>query len=113
MTDQWVRNPDQQALDAAQAIVDAQPRPDIVVRHYPGVPEQAVADFKIDAAQMIATGWHPVSVAYAADQLDAASVFALGSLATARVMGGTLVATYRYQRPGSTPGGEPPDSVNA
>ncbi|MGH2466076.1 MAG: hypothetical protein ACRDGI_11495 [Candidatus Limnocylindrales bacterium] len=100
MTDGWVRSPDQQALDEAQAIVDAQPRADIVVRHYPGVPEQAVADFRIDAAQMIPTGWHPVSVAYASIPLDPATLLALGTLAIARTPGGTLVATYRYQRPG-------------
>jgi hypothetical protein len=101
VTDQWVRNPDQQALAEAQAIVDAQARPDIVVRHYPGVPEAAVADFKADAGQMIPTGWHPVSVVYAAIVLDPATVLALGTLAVAaRVPGGSLVVTYRYQQPG-------------
>jgi len=102
MTDQWVRNPEQQALSEAQAIVDAQARTDIVVRHYPGSPEAAVADFKLDAAQMIPSGWHPVSVVYAAIVLDAATVIALGTLAiAAKVPGGSLVVTYRYQQPGA------------
>ena len=100
MTDQWVRSPEQQALAEAQAIVDAQARPDIVVRHYPGVPEAAVADFKTDAAQMIPTGWYPVSVVYAAIVLDPATVLALGTVAiAAKVPGGSLVVTYRYQLP--------------
>jgi hypothetical protein len=40
MTEEWVRSPDQQALLEAQAIVDGQPKADIVVRRYGGVPEQ-------------------------------------------------------------------------
>ena len=102
MTDQWVRNPDQQALAEAEAIVDAQARADIVVRRYPGVPAAAVIDFKADAAQMIPTGWHPVSVVYAAIALNPAEVLALGTLAVAaQVPGGSLVVTYRYQQPGA------------
>lgn len=103
MADQWVRNPDQQALAEAEAIVDAQPNVDIVVRRYPGLPEAAVADFKADAAQMIPAGWHPVSLTYAPTLLDAAGLLALGSLAVAQAPGGALVVTYRYQGPGSAP----------
>jgi len=99
MTDEWVRSPDQQALADAQAIVDAQPRADIVVRRYPGVPEQAVFDFKADVARMIPAGWHPVSVVYASIPLDPATLLSIGTLAIARTPAGTLVATYRYQRP--------------
>ena len=113
MTDEWVRNPDQQALEDARAIVDAQPKADIVVRHYPGVPEQAVADFKIDVAQMIPAGWHPVSVAYAQIPLDAAAILSLGTLAIARTPGGFLIATYRYQAPGSDTGSIAPKPKQA
>jgi hypothetical protein len=108
MTDQWVRSPDQQALTEAQAIVEAQPRGDIVVRHYPGAPAAAVNDFKADVARMIPAGWHPVSVVYASVPLDRATILSLGVLASARTPGGSLVATYRYQRPESTPGPIPP-----
>ena len=111
MTDQWVRGPDQQALDEAEAIVDGQQRADIVVRRYAGVPEQAVTEFKADAAQMIPAGWHPVSVVYAETPLDAATILSLGTLAIARTPGGFLIVTYRYQRPGSTPDAAPADPV--
>jgi hypothetical protein len=104
MTDQWVRNPDQQALAEAQAIVDAQPSTDIVVRRYPGVPVGAVADFKADAAQMIPAGWHPVSVVFASIPLDPATLLAFGSLASVQVPGGSLIVTYRFQGPGSASG---------
>jgi hypothetical protein len=103
VTDQWVRSADQQAIDEAQAIVDAQPSADIIVRRYPGVPEAAVVDFKADAAQMIPSGWYPVSLTYASILLDPATLLALGSLAIAKVPGGSLVVTYRYQGPGSAP----------
>jgi hypothetical protein len=87
----------------AAAIVDAQPKADVVVRSYPGVPGAAVADFKTDAAQMIAAGWHPVSLAYAATALDPATMLSLGALAIASTPGGSLVVTYRYQQPRSSP----------
>ena len=113
MTDQWVRSPDQQALDEAEAIVNAQPRADIVVRRYPGVPKQAVSDFKADVAQMIPAGWHPVSATYVAIPLDPETVLALGSLAIAKVPGGALIATYRYQVPESSAGPVAPEPEQA
>jgi hypothetical protein len=61
-------------------------------------------DFKTDAAQMIPTGWHPISVVYASVALDPATVLALGTPAVAaEVSSGSLVVTYRYQQPGLAP----------
>jgi hypothetical protein len=101
MADQWTRNPDQQALVEAEAIVDAQPRSDIIVRRYPGAPGRAVADFKADVAQMVPAGWQPVNVVYISTPYDAANVLAVGPLALAQSPQGALQAIYRYQRPGS------------
>jgi hypothetical protein len=98
VTDQWVRSADQQAIDEAQAIVDAQPSADIIVRRYPGVPEAAVVDFKADAAQMIPAGWYPIAQQFISDGPGVARVATLGVLALAGTPAGELIVTWQYER---------------
>jgi hypothetical protein len=101
MPDEWVRSPGQQAAIDLQATIDAQPRPDIVVRTYPGETTQAYADYRVDAAQMIPAGWHPIAQQYESNSPGVANVALFGLLAFAAKPVGSLVVTWQYQGPQS------------
>ena len=107
MPDDWVRTPAQQAAMDLQTTIDARPPSDVVVRTYPGSPQQAYGDFQIDAAQMIPAGWQPIAQQYISGSPSLAGVALFGLLAFAAKPPGSLIVTYQYQRTPEPPGSPP------
>jgi len=98
MTDGWVRSPAQEAAAELQKLIDAHRRADVVVRSYPGSPDEAYADYQLDAVQMIPAGWYPIAQQFVGEGPDAGRVAMLGLLAFVGSGSGVLIVTWQYQQ---------------
>ena len=103
MTDEWVRTPAQQAAFDLQKLIEAHRRTDVVVRSYPGGPDEAYGDYQRDAVQMIPAGWYPIAQQFVAEGPDAGRVAMLGLLAFVGTGTGVLIVTWQYQQPDAPP----------